>query len=93
MCLTPFKEKNIKDPSHPGQDAQPMVTIGIPIINDKKWSITIWQNGHSDCMQTVNGGESREMMGHADMFCGNGCWQQPLEKTASTGNNEKFQKH
>jgi len=29
-------------------------------------------------MQTVNGGESREMMEHPDMFCGNGTYQGEL---------------
>jgi len=45
----------------------------------------------TNCMQTVNEGESWEMMDSPFLLHGSGYWQQALERTASTGNNEKFQ--
>ena len=56
--------------------------------NENKKSNLIWQNGHPDCLQTVNGGESREMTEPPYKFSRNGHWQQPLEKTASKGQKE-----
>ena len=59
--------------------------------NDKKKSNPIWQKSHPDCLQTVKTEERREMMETHSTLQGNERWQQPLERTATTGQNGKFQ--
>ena len=57
--------------------------------NDKK-SNPIWQNGNPNCLQTGKGGKTREMMESPYTFRRNRHWQQPLERTACTGQKKKF---
>ena len=46
-----------------GQDAQhPELLQEQGWSNDNKKSNPVWQNGHPNCLQTVHGGESHEMM-------------------------------
>ena len=56
--------------------------------NDNKGSNPIWQNGHSNCLQTVHGGESWEMMESPFVLPANRRWQQPFEGSACTGQNK-----
>ena len=95
IFLTLFKEKRKKNYwMIMGQDAQHTIYYRRNTNqNDNKKSNSIWENGYPDYMQTVNEGKSWEMMESPYMLHGNGHWQQPLERTASTGNNEKFQKN
>ena len=60
--------------------------------NDNKKSNSIWENGYLDCMQTVNEGKSWEMMESPYTFPRNRHWQQPLERTACTGQKKNFKR-
>ena len=48
--------------------------------DDNKKLNPIWQNNHLDYLQTVNGGDSREMTEPPNKCHANGHWQQPLER-------------
>ena len=63
IFLIPFKERK-KEPKQP-QDKMLRILNHYRSDadqNDNKGSNPIWQNGHSNCLQTVHGGESQEMM-------------------------------
>ena len=58
----------------------------------KRQEMKSCQNGHLNCLQTVHEEESWEMVDPTPiMFPGNRHWQQPLEGTACTGQNQESQ--
>ena len=98
IFLIPFKEiKKEKRKKEPKRPQEKMLSILNYYRNDadqnnNKKSNLIWQNGHPNSLQTVHGGESREIMEFPFKFPVNIHWQQPLEGIACTGQNKTVER-
>lgn len=89
------KRKNPKPKSRKTRWSNSLVIIGGMSVKTttRNQIASDWEPSYR---QTVNGGESWEMMEpprpRPDMFCGNGHWQQSLERIAFIGQKENFER-